>query len=82
MARELDDIYSAITALLDQVGDVATGPEVTRLRRNVEESLRSARHTLARRATKATKAQPLLALSVAAAIGIGVGLLLSRAGGD
>jgi len=50
------------------------------MRRNVEKSLRSAQATLARRATKATRSQPLFALGVAAAVGVGVGLLLGRSG--
>jgi ElaB/YqjD/DUF883 family membrane-anchored ribosome-binding protein len=78
MSGELDDLFSEITALLERVGDVATSPEVARLRRNVEKSLRTAQESLTRRATKATRSRPLLALGVAAAVGLGVGLLLTR----
>ena len=80
MSREFDTLFSEITELLDRVSEVATGPEVTRVRRNVEKSLRAAQESLAKRATQATRSQPLLALGVAAAVGLGVGLLLTRSG--
>jgi len=78
MRVDLEDLYGEITELLDRVGDAANSPEVTKLRRNVEKSMKSAQATLARRATKATRSQPLFALGVAAAVGVGVGLLLGR----